>query len=1060
MTDARYFAAEPAETDDPEVVAMRRARPGPLLAASDRLEQFAGALAEAEEAEAEAEAEEAAEEAAETGTPAGDEPADDTHKDDEPADAPAKPADRPVLEIVLPPEADAQPIADGGLLLTDVADQDPNVWDVPDEDGSTPASETAAALVHDEDSGPILADLPGDAETPPAGNDAASGDDGASTSGGDSAQDEEIQALLEAAAAEDAGPQDAGSETQEDEQDALAALLEEPPPESAEAAARPAEEPALPGEPEAAEHDAGQAADPDPEELLNLLTNDDEQAEDAGPQDAGPETQEDEQDALAALLEEPPPDETAHSAPPGEGAPLPDEPEADDTDRLLDEALRGGNDDRDHLPAAGTLAAAYEADPLDSLISETASDLAALPDTPPDPHEDAQDGPGPDAWPPDDGNDGAHGRAASEGWRTDADDDRDPDELQNLLSQVGELPEETRREDAPPETGQPEDEDLHDPEALDDVLDRHVGPTQDAPQAGDDTEPPPPAEPLTGRAADLPPEQPRAAETQHKEKRRMRLPWQRKRNEQAASGADALDMPPPPEDPPAEDEAYDGGRPRKPWRRLIALLVLLLVPALAVIYLYMTDPRDIGALRGMLSPNMIETAAVILGHPPSPIDTAAGGAIITPPSSTLPATGSMDEPARMAEPDAGTESAGTSLPPADTLPPLGSPTAFPGAQSSLPATGGVNPQPGGLPPVEYQPFSAGTAAQQPTLRDSPAGQPAQAAGSAASALRFPEPGARANAPMTPADTAPASSVPAPPATPLPTAMYDSLNTISSRIGQLDGDVNTLAEQMQIVLGALPPDETVQAARIEDIEHHLRTLQGSLDILLERTLSMDAPLGDPDGEPPAKPERLSAFPGTSRVTLSWQPPRDSAVTMWLYSYRMSDGPWSEWQPIPGSNALTNSHTVSELLNGTPYDFKVRAVHGAAEGEQSDVAQATPGGAPAMAAGTGTRDTMKTDMNALVVRPGAVDKPMTTIPGRVYRAPRARYAITSRIPPDLGNLEKGDFLPGYGRVLHVIRGAHGKTVVTENGSLFDPEPIEHSAGDEPVPPGDSPDPPAEG
>ena len=88
--------------------------------------------------------------------------------------------------------------------------------------------------------------------------------------------------------------------------------------------------------------------------------------------------------------------------------------------------------------------------------------------------------------------------------------------------------------------------------------------------------------------------------------------------------------------------------------------------------------------------------------------------------------------------------------------------------------------------------------------------------------------------------------------------------------------------------------------------------------------------------PVAPTGLSAAAGDARVELTWTDPGDASITK--YQYRQQDGgkDWGGWTDITGSGASTTRHTVSGLMNGTAYRFRIRAANGAGDGAQSDVA----------------------------------------------------------------------------------------------------------------------------
>ena len=88
--------------------------------------------------------------------------------------------------------------------------------------------------------------------------------------------------------------------------------------------------------------------------------------------------------------------------------------------------------------------------------------------------------------------------------------------------------------------------------------------------------------------------------------------------------------------------------------------------------------------------------------------------------------------------------------------------------------------------------------------------------------------------------------------------------------------------------------------------------------------------------PGKPANAKAEAGYGRVTLTWTDPRDSTITKWQYS---QDG-GTTWKDVPGSDASTTRYTVTGLVNGTTYRFRVRAVNVAGAGTASDQVSLAP------------------------------------------------------------------------------------------------------------------------
>ena len=104
--------------------------------------------------------------------------------------------------------------------------------------------------------------------------------------------------------------------------------------------------------------------------------------------------------------------------------------------------------------------------------------------------------------------------------------------------------------------------------------------------------------------------------------------------------------------------------------------------------------------------------------------------------------------------------------------------------------------------------------------------------------------------------------------------------------------------------------------------------------------------------PSKPTSVTVSSGDASVTLGWTSGGNSGseITKWQY-LKEDDGTWdSTWTDICDTESDSNcpsttSHTVSDLTNGTPYKFKVRAVNELGDGAESDEsASVTPEGKP--------------------------------------------------------------------------------------------------------------------
>ena len=93
-----------------------------------------------------------------------------------------------------------------------------------------------------------------------------------------------------------------------------------------------------------------------------------------------------------------------------------------------------------------------------------------------------------------------------------------------------------------------------------------------------------------------------------------------------------------------------------------------------------------------------------------------------------------------------------------------------------------------------------------------------------------------------------------------------------------------------------------------------------------------------------PAGLAAAPaGTGEIVLSWDDPNDVTITGYQYRYQTpSDTGWNpDWQDIPGSDATTTSHTLSNLAWEVLHTFELRAVRDNSVGPATQT-QATPPG----------------------------------------------------------------------------------------------------------------------
>ena len=101
----------------------------------------------------------------------------------------------------------------------------------------------------------------------------------------------------------------------------------------------------------------------------------------------------------------------------------------------------------------------------------------------------------------------------------------------------------------------------------------------------------------------------------------------------------------------------------------------------------------------------------------------------------------------------------------------------------------------------------------------------------------------------------------------------------------------------------------------------------------------------DDEVPGPIGDLAAAPGDERVILSWSPPMDEGTSPVLgFDYRARKETatnWSNWTDTGVDPGASNpAYTVTNLDNGTPYTFEVRARSAAGKGPPSNRATGTP------------------------------------------------------------------------------------------------------------------------
>ena len=105
--------------------------------------------------------------------------------------------------------------------------------------------------------------------------------------------------------------------------------------------------------------------------------------------------------------------------------------------------------------------------------------------------------------------------------------------------------------------------------------------------------------------------------------------------------------------------------------------------------------------------------------------------------------------------------------------------------------------------------------------------------------------------------------------------------------------------------------------------------------------------------PAAPN-LSAAPGETQVALTWDDPANNTITKYQYRWKTGDDAYGNWTDIDGSDASTDSYTVTGLTSGTAYTFAVRAKNVGGNGAAATVTTATLPVAPNLSAASDETD----------------------------------------------------------------------------------------------------------
>jgi predicted phage tail protein len=212
--------------------------------------------------------------------------------------------------------------------------------------------------------------------------------------------------------------------------------------------------------------------------------------------------------------------------------------------------------------------------------------------------------------------------------------------------------------------------------------------------------------------------------------------------------------------------------------------------------------------------------------------------------------------------------------------------------------------------------------------------------------------------------------------------------------------------------------------------------------------------------PGAPVGLTATPGKSKVTLAWAPPASGGSPITGYIIYKGTSPGGETGPAVNASPVTaTSYTVTGLVNGTTYYFKVFAVNAVGQGPSSEapvtlplIAPPTPPTPPTPPASSVTPPTAPAFAGPAGLTATAGDKQVHlswTAPASDGGTPVTSYKVYLATTPGAGQSTTISTVKGPdATVTHLVNGTTYYFMVTAVNAAGNESPSSTEVSAEPV------------